>query len=342
MPQQSPLHAFLRARVPRLEPSVIVGTHDLKPFRIEITQTSDALLSISVAGDDSRPGFALQVQASTSPEELCRVLEGALTPAALLAEKPVAALAAASASGAEVRLVPAAQQWHNNACGYHALHNAVSMLQGERVLSEDALWSRVAWALALLRQHAARTGMWQSNNLEAGVLDAAHLRHVVEQDPELRRSLTVCMSCDELRTLAAPAFDRARALGLRHALVLGLESHWIAVCLAGADLVLIADAHNKRYTSLSGAEDCFFEAQRLVEAYRPQVRVSPPQAAAHARVAARGGAGSSARRSAASCRTLRKRPTGCWTNCSTAASPSGGRARRSTHSIGPTVLPPSE
>ena len=231
---------------------------------------SSFVLAVTKHGEPA-PFFTLEVPSTTKPQDLAPVIVGALLPCSLA---PPAALLDAQAEPGIVML-KAAKQWHGNACGHHALANAIAMLHctdPEAPLDIYHVWSVAAFALNVLNEYRTASGMWSTSRLEAGTLDATHLSHFVANTPELRDFVTVLANVDELETSCRLALQYSSVVGKRHAFVLGLESHWVAFALIAPNVMWWADAHNKDVVALRSLDDCLVLAMLVVERHRPVFR----------------------------------------------------------------------
>ena len=164
--------------------------------------------------------------------------------------------------GAVTLLQPfACKQWHPNACGHHALHNALELLTAAKALAngedvppactealqdEHALWLRVSASMESLGTR------WPVSSLQGGTLDECHMRHLIEAmglDGQVFLLPSAARDGDARRAVA-----RLRRPGAA-AFLLSSETHWLAAAVAvprgggggggGGAVVLLADSHNK-------------------------------------------------------------------------------------------------
>jgi hypothetical protein len=93
-----------------------------------------------------------------------------------------------------------AKQWHPNACGHHALHNALQLLAAAEALARGAAPPRAACAAmaseAALWRRACRTvralrARWAADGLTGMYVDECHMRQVaISRDLRLISALT--------------------------------------------------------------------------------------------------------------------------------------------------------
>lgn len=166
-------------------------------------------------------------------------------------------LVSSSQRGSTQLLQPlACKQWHPNACGHHALHNALELLTAAKALangedvpptctealrSEPQLWLRVSASMESLGTR------WPVASFQGGTLDECHMRHLIDA-MHLEGQLVILPSAARGDSDASHALAGLSRPGAA-AFLLGSETHWLAAAVAlphsGGAVVLLADSHNK-------------------------------------------------------------------------------------------------
>jgi len=157
------------------------------------------------------------------------------------------------------------QQWHHDVCGHHALFNAQCLLNQQHHLLQDEsqFWKNLLRNTADLADHGEASQRWPRSRVVGGVLDALHLRHLIDSDNTLQERVSVTESVDTLRMQLedTSSFARRGIEALRsgqrssHAFLLGATKHWYAAVVVadGTDDVAASGPYPNR--KINGADD---------------------------------------------------------------------------------------
>eukprot|EP00746_Dinoflagellata_sp_MGD_P020052 gnl/MRDRNA2_/MRDRNA2_146643_c0_seq1.p1 gnl/MRDRNA2_/MRDRNA2_146643_c0~~gnl/MRDRNA2_/MRDRNA2_146643_c0_seq1.p1 ORF type:complete len:423 (+),score=71.43 gnl/MRDRNA2_/MRDRNA2_146643_c0_seq1:60-1328(+) len=197
-----------------------------------------------------------------------------------------------------------ARQRHQNACGYHALHNAQLLLTASDALAQGLVPSqdlctalqseRVSWRQLLADLHILQTkppdgSKWKPSVIRGCTLDQCHIRHLLSLNPGLSKRVFIVEA--EVSAGLGEAKDAIvnllKGKGDSVALILGCVTHWVAAvvaCASDGPILLLADSFNKcllnsipsAELAKKGVEDAFpgfveriqIEMPRYIEAPR--------------------------------------------------------------------------
>ncbi|GBG29102.1 Adenylyltransferase and sulfurtransferase MOCS3 [Hondaea fermentalgiana] len=116
------------------------------------------------------------------------------------------------------------RQWHPNACGYHALFNAIRLLDAEPAtkVREEEFWREALTWLRTLHAYNHVSKRWSSSGLRSVTLDQMQIAYLIDHDVRLRGRVGVFGSLEEVMALG-DAMPRA--------IVFGCVTHWAAAAV---------------------------------------------------------------------------------------------------------------
>lgn len=147
-------------------------------------------------------------------------------------------------------------QWHHDVCGHHALFNLRCLLRNEleSLTNEQRFWRQVIADIQRLAKFGEVSGSWPKSRVVGGVADEVHLRHLVQQDDDLRGQITLASSLESLKE----ALHSLRLQsGQAHGFLLGAATHWYSAAVVPADdpRIYFFDSYNVPVLSLKTNED---------------------------------------------------------------------------------------
>eukprot|EP00438_Fugacium_kawagutii_P004948 Skav216520 [mRNA] locus=scaffold4485:153369:166705:- [translate_table: standard] len=119
-------------------------------------------------------------------------------------------------------------QWHHDVCGHHALFNLRCFLRNELDLlrHEQRFWRQVITDIQRLARFGEASGAWPRSRVVCGVADEVHLRHLVQQDDDLRGRITLASSIESLKEQL-----QSTSLSGAHGFLFGAATHWYSAAV---------------------------------------------------------------------------------------------------------------
>lgn len=253
---------------------VAFGLVDEEPQRqlsLDIPQHNEGCIQVLVeeavgvlGGDQPEAAPAPSVEQSlTSPEPIVQPVEA--SDAVGCAVWPLGDFVSSCNRGQLLMLQPrVSQQRHQNACGYHAWHNAQLLLKAADALAQGSVpslevhkalqdercsWRRLLASLHVLQTKPPEGSKWKPAVVRSCTLDQCHIRHLLSLERALiKRIFIVEAETGGLGEAKDAVVDLVKGKGESVAFILGCVTHWVAVAVASAPsgpVLLLADSFNK-------------------------------------------------------------------------------------------------
>lgn len=150
------------------------------------------------------------------------------------------------------------RQWHPNACGFHALFNAMQLIQPypHRSRLDELFWCETLRWLRALYDYNRVAQLWSTSGIQSVTMDQAQMQFLVDNDVRLCGKIGVYGSLEELL---------AKGDKIPRAIVFGCVTHWAAAALNPESKILyFAESFDKTCLQFTEAHSACDESLEVL------------------------------------------------------------------------------